>query len=74
MASRPEIKVKKSEPEEAQAPREHVPRVLIFAVLGIGVFWALNAWALTLSTPPGAVAKYNAQGLSAITPVARTKS
>lgn len=57
--------------EEAQAPRENVPRVLIFAVLGIGLFWALNAWALTLSTPPGAVARYNAQGLSAITPVAR---
>jgi APA family basic amino acid/polyamine antiporter len=57
--------------EEAQAPREHVPRVLIFAVLGIGLFWALNAWALTLSTLPGAVARYNAQGLSAITPVAR---
>jgi amino acid transporter len=57
--------------EEAQAPREHVPRVLVFAVLGIGVFWALNAWALTLSTPPDAVARYNAQGLSAITPVAR---
>jgi amino acid transporter len=57
--------------EEAQAPREHVPRALIFAVLGIGIFWALNAWALTLSTPPNAVARYNAQGLSAITPVAR---
>ncbi len=32
--------------EEAQAPREHVPRVLIFAVLGIGLFWALNAWCI----------------------------
>jgi basic amino acid/polyamine antiporter, APA family len=42
--------------EEAQAPREHVPRVLIFAVLGMGVFWALNAWVLTLSAPPGEVA------------------
>src|SRR5665213_1225570 len=58
--------------EEAQAPREHVPRVLIFAILGIGVFWALNAWVLTLSATPDAVARYNAQGLSAITPVART--
>jgi amino acid transporter len=57
--------------EEAKAPREHVPRVLILAVLGIGVFWALNAWTLTLSTPPVAVVQYNAQGLSAITPVAR---
>jgi amino acid transporter len=58
--------------EEAQAPREHVPRVLIFAILGIGFFWALNAWVLTLSAAPDAVARYNAQGLSAITPVART--
>jgi amino acid transporter len=56
--------------EEAQAPREHVPRVLIFAVLGMGVFWALNAWVLTLAAPPGEVARYNAQGLTAITPVA----
>ena len=58
--------------EEAQAPREHVPRVLIFAILGIGFFWALNAWVLTLSAAPDAVGRYNAQGLSAITPVART--
>jgi APA family basic amino acid/polyamine antiporter len=58
--------------EEAQAPREHVPRVLIFAILGIGFFWALNAWVLSLSATPDAVARYNAQGLSAITPVART--
>ncbi|HEY1707096.1 MAG TPA: APC family permease [Rhizomicrobium sp.] len=57
--------------EEAQAPRENVPRVLILAVLGIGIFWALNAWVLTLSTPPNAVAQYTAQGLTAITPVAR---
>jgi amino acid transporter len=57
--------------EEAQAPREHVPRVLILAVLGIGIFWAFNAWVLTLSAPPGAVVQYNAQGLTAITPVAR---
>jgi len=57
--------------EEAQAPREHVPRVLILAVVGIALFWAANAWVLTLSTPPEAVAQYNALGLTAITPVAR---
>lgn len=57
--------------EEAQAPRDHVPRVLILAVVGIGVFWALNAWVLTLSTPPSEIAKYNVEGLTAITPVAR---
>lgn len=57
--------------EEAQAPRQHVPRVLIIAVVGVGLFWAVNAWALTLSTPLTQVLEYNAQGLTAITPVAR---
>ncbi len=57
--------------EEAKAPREHVPRVLVLAIIGIAVFWAANAWVLTLSTPPAKVADYNAQGLTAITSVAR---
>jgi amino acid transporter len=57
--------------EEAQAPRDHVPRVLVLAVVGIGLFWAANVWVLTLSTPPAKVAEYNAAGLTAITPVAR---
>ncbi len=57
--------------EEAKAPREHVPRVLVLAIVGIAVFWAANAWVLTLSTPPARVADYNARGLTAITSVAR---
>ncbi|MDB5480447.1 MAG: Amino acid transporter [Caulobacteraceae bacterium] len=57
--------------EEAKAPRAHVPRVLVLAVVGIALFWAANAWVLTLSTPPAKVADYNAQGLTAITSVAR---
>ncbi|HLZ83167.1 MAG TPA: APC family permease [Caulobacteraceae bacterium] len=57
--------------EEARTPREHVPRVLVLGVVGIAVFWAANAWVLTLSTPPARVADYNAQGLTAITSVAR---
>jgi amino acid transporter len=57
--------------EEAQAPREHVPRVLILAVIGVAIFWAANAWALTLSASPSKVIEYNAEGLTAITPVAR---
>lgn len=57
--------------EEAKAPRDHVPRVLILAVIAIALFWAANAWVLTLSTPPDKVVQYNAQGLTAITPVAR---
>lgn len=57
--------------EEARAPRENVPRVLVLAVIGIAVFWAVNSWALTLSTPPGQIDAYNAAGLTAISPVAR---
>jgi putrescine importer len=57
--------------EEAHAPHHHIPRVLIFAVIGIAVFWTANAWVLTLSTPFDMVVEYSAQGLTAITPVAR---
>jgi amino acid transporter len=56
--------------EEAQAPREQVPRVLAAAVIGIALFWAANAWVLSLSTPPDKVAEYNNEGLTAITQVA----
>ena len=45
--------------------------MLVLAIIGIAVFWAANAWVLTLSTPPAKVADYNAQGLTAITSVAR---
>ena len=57
--------------EEAQAPRQHVPRVLIIAIIGVALFWAVNAWALTLSAPLAQVLEYNSDGLTAITPVAR---
>ena len=57
--------------EEAKAPREHVPRVLIGGIVAVALFWAFNSWVLTLSTPPDKVVAYDAQGLSAITPVAR---
>ena len=57
--------------EEAQAPRQHVPRALIFAVIGVALFWAVNAWVLTLSAPLAQVLEYNTDGLTAITPVAR---
>ena len=57
--------------EEAQAPRENVPRMLILAIIGIAAFWVANAWVLTLSTPPSRIDAYNAAGLTAISPVAR---
>jgi putrescine importer len=56
--------------EESHAPREHVPRAILFTVVGIGLFWAINVWALTLSTPDAKVVEYNSHGLTAITPVA----
>ena len=57
--------------EEAQAPRTHLPRVLIVAVTGVALFWAANAWVLTLSAPLAQVVEYNTEGLTAITPIAR---
>jgi amino acid transporter len=41
-------------------------------LIAVGLFWAANAWVLTLSTPPATVAEYNAQGTTAITSVAGT--
>jgi len=57
--------------EEAKAPRDHVPRALVLGVVTVALFWAANVWVLTLSTPLDKVIEYNADGLSAITPVAR---
>lgn len=56
--------------EEAQAPRQQVPRMLAAAVIGIALFWAANAWVLSLSTSPDKVVEYNNAGLTAITQVA----
>jgi amino acid transporter len=58
--------------EEAKAPREHVPRALILGLVAVGLFWAANAWVLTLSTPEAKVLEYNARGEAAITAVAAT--
>jgi len=57
--------------EEAHAPREHLPKAILLTVIGIAVFWALNAWVFTLSTPNAQVRQYTSQGLTAVTPMAR---
>ena len=57
--------------EEAKAPSEHVPRALILGLIFVGLFWAANAWVLTLSTPPAKVARIQRPGPTAITSVAR---
>jgi amino acid transporter len=56
--------------EEAHAPREHLPKAILLTVVGIAIFWALNAWVFTLSTPAEKVLEYTAQGLTAVTPMA----
>jgi len=57
--------------EEAHAPREHVPKAILLTVVGMALFWALNAWVFTLSTPDELVRQYTAQGLTAVTPMAQ---
>jgi amino acid transporter len=58
--------------EEAKAARDDVPRALILGLVAVGLFWAANAWVLTLSAPLAKVAEYNAEGTTAITSVAGT--
>jgi amino acid transporter len=57
--------------EEAQAPRDHLPKAILLTVVGIAIFWALNAWVFTLSTPMEEVREYTLQGLTAVTPMAQ---
>jgi APA family basic amino acid/polyamine antiporter len=57
--------------EEAHAPREHLPKAILLTVVGIAIFWALNAWVFTLSTSDADVRRYTAQGLTAVTPMAQ---
>ena len=57
--------------EEAHAPREHVPKAILLTVIGIALFWALNAWVFTLSTPVDSVREYTERGLTAVTPMAQ---
>lgn len=57
--------------EEAHAPKEHLPKAILLTVIGIAVFWAINAWAFTLAAPDEAIRRYTAQGLTAVTPIAQ---
>jgi amino acid transporter len=57
--------------EEANAPREHLPKAILLTVVGMSLFWALNAWVFTLSTPLDKVSDYTANGLTAVTPMAQ---
>jgi len=57
--------------EEARAPRDYVPKAILLTIIGISLFWTLNAWVLTLSTPIDKVQEYTYGGLTAVTPVAQ---
>lgn len=57
--------------EETRAPREFIPKTILLTVIGIAIFWAVNAWAFTLSIPHAVVKEYTLQGLTPVTPVAR---
>jgi APA family basic amino acid/polyamine antiporter len=57
--------------EETHAPREHVPKAIILTIVGITVFWALNAWVFTLAIPHQQVVDYSTQGLTSVTPMAK---
>ncbi len=57
--------------EEARAPRKHVPRAIFITVVGMALFWAFNAWVLTLSTPAETVRDYWVRGVPAVTAIAQ---
>jgi basic amino acid/polyamine antiporter, APA family len=57
--------------EETNAPREHLPKAILLTIVGITIFWALNAWVFTLAIPHEKVVEYSSQGLTAVTPMAR---
>ena len=57
--------------EEAKAPRRLLPKATLLATVGVGLFWALNAWAFSLSLPVSRVAELTASGLSAAVPIGR---
>lgn len=57
--------------EETHAPRDYLPKAILLTIIGITIFWALNAWVFTLAIPHQKVVEYSAQGLTAVTPMAR---
>jgi amino acid transporter len=56
--------------EEANAPRTHLPRAIFITLVGMAVFWALNAWAFTLGIPVKEVVAYTNAGVPAVTGIA----
>ena len=57
--------------EETNAPREYLPKAILLTIVGITIFWAVNAWIFTLAIPHQKVVDYSSQGLTVVTPMAR---
>jgi basic amino acid/polyamine antiporter, APA family len=56
--------------EEANAPRTHLPRAIFITLVGMAVFWAINAWVFTLGIPLQQVVDYTTAGVPAVTGIA----
>jgi amino acid transporter len=56
--------------EEAHAPRTHLPRAIFITLVGMALFWALNAWVFTLSVPVERVVADTRAGIPAVTGIA----
>lgn len=57
--------------EEANAPREQVPKAIVITIIAVTLFWVLNGWVFTLGIPHEKVVAYTAQGVSSVTPMAQ---
>ncbi len=56
--------------EETHAPSEYLPKVILLTIVGIALFWALNAWAFTLGMPHELVVQYAEHGDTVAAPLA----
>lgn len=56
--------------EEARHPRRLLPIATLLCMVGVGVFWALTSWMLSIAVPLSEVARLNASGITAVTPIA----
>jgi len=57
--------------EEAHAPKKHLPKAILLTIIGMGIFWAVTAWAFTLSTPTDEVVRDTQLGLPVVMRVAQ---
>jgi amino acid transporter len=58
--------------EEANAPRTQVPRAIFITLVGMGLFWAANAWVYTFAISQTSVDAYTQAGISAVNGIAKT--